>query len=156
MSCEFCKQYDFTSVAIKDNNIHLAGGNTNFVECARVYPDSIKLFKFCPICGSDLLYEAPEEPTYKRSKDVVRVAVDTYGNRVDYAVFDDDAVLSVEAYDTINCLRYDTGCSFQVCKDAYNYSMKHDGSYGMMVAYCKAMLFAIKANVPLNTCIKRL
>ena len=32
MSCEFCNNFDFTSVAVKDNNIHTAGGNSRFTD----------------------------------------------------------------------------------------------------------------------------
>ena len=31
MSCEFCNSFDFTNVAVKDNNIHFAGSNNIFI-----------------------------------------------------------------------------------------------------------------------------
>ena len=60
MSCNFCKNYDFSSVAVKDNEIHLAGGNTSFIEAYSMYPDVIKLFQHCPLCGAHILYDKVE------------------------------------------------------------------------------------------------
>ena len=38
MSCNFCRNHDFGSAAVKDNEIHLAGGNTDFIEAYSMYP----------------------------------------------------------------------------------------------------------------------
>lgn len=139
MSCEFCKKFDFTSVCVKDNSIHLAGGNTNFVECYKRYP-GMKLFEYCPICGGNLCYyELADEDSKHKLEQIkpIVVAVDSKGDRVDFAVFDDETTLPEEVYYQISDLRVDCGVSFSLAKAAYAYAKAHDGGYDMMVAYCK-------------------
>ncbi len=155
MSCEFCNTYDFTSIAVRDNNIHMAGGSSRYTD-PDVNRGRYKLFQYCPLCGANLLYGTPElEKNYKKDAYPVRVAVDGMGNRIPFAIEDDDTVLTEEEYYTISQLKADTGCGFQMCKDAYRYAESHNGGYGMMVAYCKAKLYAVKTNVPFHTRIER-
>lgn len=155
MSCDFCCKFNFTKVAVKGGAIHLAGGNTNFIDRSIKDP-SIKLFHYCPICGSALLYDAHilnEGPKLDIKPAVV--AVDSNWNQLDYAVFDDETTVTVEAYNLIKQLRDDTGCGLRLCKAAYKYSIEHNGGYEMMVAYCKAKVIAVKSNIPFDDSVKR-
>ena len=157
MSCEFCNKFDFTSVAIKDNNICSAGGSSRFTDTAYDNRPEFQLFQFCPICGSSLLYEkASANRMSAHSSAPVRVAVNCYGQRIPFAIEDDDIVLSEEEYYTISQLKADTGCGFQMCKDAYRYAESHDeGNYSMMVAYCKAKVCGVKTDIPFHARVER-
>lgn len=155
MSCEFCNKFDFTSVAVKENNIHSAGGSSRFTDAAYDNRPEFQLFQFCPICGCSILYEKPSANRVPaHSPAPVRVAVDCYGQRIPFAIEDDDLVLSEEEYRTINQLKADTGCGFQMCKDAYRYAESYGGNYGMMIAYCKAKVYGVKTDIPFHTRVK--
>ena len=153
MSCEFCKHFDFTGVCVKDNSIHLAGGNTNFVECYKRYP-GMKLFEYCPICGTKLCYyELADEDVKHKLENVkpIVVAVDSKGDRIDYAVFDDETTMPEDDYYMISQLRTDAGVGFQLAKEAFRYAKSHYGDYDMMIAYIKAKVMAVNTgNMPFD------
>ncbi len=156
MSCEFCERFDFTSVAVRDNNIHTAGGSSRFTDDA--YDDrGFQLFQFCPICGCSLLYEKPSANRLPaHSSKPVKVALDSMGNRIDYAVFDDDTTMPEDDFYIISQLRTDCGVGFQLAKDAYRYAKSHNGDYDMMVAYIKAKVFAVNTgNMPFDKRVER-
>ena len=155
MSCDFCSKFNFTKVSVRDGALRIAGGNTNFVDSSIKDP-SVKLFHYCPICGSALLYDAPvlNEGPKLDIKPMV-VAVDSNWNKVDYAVFDGETTVTVEAYDLIKQLREETGCGIRLCKDAYKYALEHNGGYIMMVAYCKAKVAAVKSSMPFDERVKK-
>lgn len=142
MSCEFCNNFDFTSVAVKDNNIHTAGGSSRFTDDHYKDKPEFKLFNHCPICGARLFYYGVADKTEGDSNPVV-VAVDGTGARIPFAVLDSDSVLPKEVYDIISDLRADTGCTFRLAKSAYEQVGKY--GYGSMVAYIKTF-HRIKAN----------
>ncbi len=152
MSCEFCNTYDFTSIAVRDNNIHMAGGSSRYTD-PDVNRGRYHLFNFCPLCGANLYYYDLAEQAAEQKEDIkpVVVAVDGMGNRVDYAIFDDETTLTEVAYKVIKQLREETGCGFPMCKDAYRYAKSHDGDYDMMIAYCKAKVIAVSTgNMPFD------
>lgn len=156
MSCEFCNKFDFTSVAVKDNNICTAGGSGRFTDAAYDNRPEFQLFQYCPICGCSLLYEKPSANKLPaHSSAPVKVAVDCYGQRIPFAIEEGDVVLSTDAYYTIMQLREDTGVRFQLAKDAYFYAKANEGDYGMMITYIKAKVCAVKTSVPFNTRIER-
>ena len=140
MSCEFCNNFDFTSVAVKENSIRTAGGSSRFTDTA--YDGmSYQLFQFCPVCGSSLLYERPSNnkvPAHSNTS--VKVAVDDMGQCIPFALYDTDQVLSEEAYRTISDLRADTGCSFSAAKKAYEYVQKTNGTYTEMLFCCRGFM----------------
>ena len=139
MSCEFCNSYDFTGIAVRENNIHMAGGSSRFTD-PNVNKGRYQLFNFCPICGSRLCYYdlAYEDAKHKlESVKPVVVAVDDKGDRIDFAVFDGETTMLEEVYYQISDLRVDCGVSFSLAKTAYAYAKAHGGGYSMMVAYCK-------------------
>ena len=139
MSCEFCKSYDFTGIAVRDNNIFQAGGSARYTD-PNVNKGRYQLFNFCPLCGANLYYyDLAEEDAKQKIEQIkpVVVAVDDMGNRIDYAVFDGDIVMSEEVYYQISDLRVDCGVSFSLAKAAYSYAKARNGGYDMMVAYCK-------------------
>ena len=141
MSCEFCKKFDFTSVAVKENNIHSAGGSSRFTDAAYDNRPEFQLFQFCPICGCSILYEKPSANRMPaHSPAPVKVAVDCYGQRIPFAIEDDDVVLTEEAYHTISDLRADTGCSFSAAKRAYEYAQKTSGTYTEMLFCCHSFM----------------
>lgn len=141
MSCEFCNKFDFTSVAVKDNNICSAGGSSRFTDAAYDNRPEFQLFQFCPICGCSLLYEKPSANRMPaHSSAPVKVAVDCYGQRIPFAIEDDDVVLTEEAYHTISDLRADTGCSFSAAKRAYEYVQKTSGTYTEMLFCCHGFM----------------
>lgn len=137
MSCDFCKSFDFTSVAAKDNNICHAGGSGRFTDDHYKSRPEFQLFNYCPICGANLCY-------YKDATNVTRttviVALDDAGNRIPFAVDATDVVLSEESYSTISDLRADTGCSFSMAKQAYEYAKKNGGGYNEMMGACKVFM----------------
>lgn len=155
MSCEFCNNFDFTSVAVKENNIHTAGGSGRFTDTA--YDGrGFQLFQFCPVCGCSLLYERPSNnkiPAHSNAP--VKVAVDCYGQRIPFAIFDDDEVMTEEVYYAIHELKCDCGVSFSLAKDAYMYAKRRNGDYKMMVAYCKAKVCTIKLDEPLDKRVQK-
>ena len=58
-----------------------------------------QLFQFCPVCGSSLLYERPSNNKLPaHSSAPVKVAVDCYGQRIPFAIEEDDCVMSEEEY----------------------------------------------------------
>lgn len=132
MSCEFCNNFDFTSVAVKDNNICAAGGSGRFTDDHYKSKPEYQLFNHCPICGAKLCYYVEATLTKEGSTTVV-VPVDDMGRRIPFAVEDSDAVLTKEAYDIISDLRGDTGCTFRLAKSAYDQFNKY--GYVSMVAY---------------------
>lgn len=139
MSCEFCNTYDFTSIAVRENNIHMAGGSSRFTD-PNVNRGRYELFKYCPICGANLYYYALAEEDAKHKLEQVKsvvVAVDGRGDRIDFAVFDDETTIPEKVYYQISDLRVDCGVSFSLAKAAYAYAKAHNGGYDMMVAYCK-------------------
>lgn len=138
MSCEFCNKFDFTSVAVKDNNICGAGGSSRFTDAAYDNRPEFQLFNYCPICGAKLFYYETAEKTDTNIKPVV-VAVDDMGQRIPFAIYDSDTVMSEEAYCTISDLRVDAGCSFKLAKKAYEYVTKYGGGYSQMLFYCQAL-----------------
>jgi hypothetical protein len=147
MSCEFCNNFDFTSVAVKENNIHTSGGSIRFTDAAYDNRPEFQLFQFCPICGCSLLYEkASANRMPAHSSAPVKVAVDCYGQRIPFAIEDDDCVMTEEEYYTITDLQADCGVSFSLAKDAYMYAKRRDGDYNMMVAYIKAKITAISVS----------
>ena len=155
MSCEFCEKFDFTSVAVKENNIHTAGGSNRFTD-ESYDGKGFQLFQFCPLCGSSLLYERPAcNAMPAHSSAPVKVAVDCYGQRIPFAIEDDDCVVSEEDYYAIHELKYDCGVSFSIAKDAYMYAKRRNGDYKMMVAYCKAKVCAVKLDMPLDKRVER-
>lgn len=48
-----------------------------------------------------------------------------------------------EANKLIEELRYRTGVGWDICKEAYDYAVKRNGSLNMMIAYVKARTFAL-------------
>lgn len=147
MSCEFCNKFEFSSVVIKDNNIHFAGGSNRFTD--GTWDNSVyKLFQYCPLCGARLLYK--NSPAPEILSEVDRVACDEHGNRIDYALYETDTVVDEKGYEVICQLKTDTGCSFQMCKNAYDYAIAHKGDYSMMIAYCKAKVVAVEARIPFD------
>ena len=155
MSCEFCNNFDFTSVAVKENNIHTAGGSSRFTDVA-YDGKGFQLFQFCPVCGSSLLYERPSNnklPAHSNAP--VKVAVDCYGQRIPFAIEDDDCVMTEEDYYGISDLKADCGVNFSLAKDAYMYAKRRNGDYKMMVAYCKAKVCAVKLDMPLDKRVER-
>ena len=140
MSCEFCNTYDFTSIAVRENNIHMAGGSSRFTD-PDVNRGRYHLFNFCPLCGANLYYYDLAEEDAKHKLEQVKpvvVAVDGKGDRIDYAIFDTDSSMSEKVYYEISDLRMDCGVSFSLAKAAYTYAKARNGGYDMMVAYCKA------------------
>ena len=133
MSCEFCEKFDFTSVAVKDNNICSAGGSSRFTDDHYKSKPEYQLFNHCPICGANLCYYVEADPPKATDATTVVVAVDDMGQRIPFAVLDGDAVLTKEAYDIISDLRADTGCTFRLAKAAYEQVGKF--GYGSMLAY---------------------
>ena len=158
MSCEFCKSYDFTGIAVRENNIHMAGGSSRFTD-PDVNRGRYQLFNFCPICGANLYYYDLAEEDAKHKLEQVKpivVAVDSKGDRIDFAVFDDETTIPKEAYDMIQQLRQDTGVGYQMCRDAYRYTIKRGGNYSMMVAYIKAKVFAVNTgDMPFDKRVER-
>lgn len=142
MSCEFCNKFDFTSVAVKDNNICSAGGSSRFTDDHYKSKPEYQLFNHCPICGAKLCYYVEATLTKEGSTTVV-VAVDDTGRRIPFAVEDSDVVLTKEVYDIISDLRADTGCTFRLAKSAYDQVGKY--GYGSMIAYVNTH-HHIKAN----------
>lgn len=142
MSCEFCEKFDFTSVAVKDNNIHTAGGSSRFTDTFYKGKPEYKLFNHCPICGAKLCYYVEATLTKEGSTAVV-VPVDENGNRIPFAVEDSDVVLTKEVYDIISDLRADTGCTFRLAKSAYDKVGEY--GYGSMIAYINTF-HRIKSN----------
>ena len=156
MSCEFCKTYDFTSIAVKENNICTAGGSSRFTDAAYDNRPEYQLFQFCPICGCSLLYEkasANRRPPHSCSP--VKVAVDCYGRRIPFAIEDDDCVMTEEDYYNISDLKADCGVNFSLAKDAYMYAKRRNGDYKMMVAYCKAKVCTVKLDEPLDKRVQK-
>lgn len=144
MSCEFCNKFDFTSVAVKENNIHSAGGSSRFTDAAYDNRPEFQLFQYCPICGCSILYEKPSANRMPaHSPAPVKVAGECYGQRIPFAIEDDDVVLTKEVYDIISDLRADTGCTFRLAKSAYDQVGKY--GYGSMIAYINTH-HHIKAN----------
>ena len=156
MSCEFCNNFDFTSVAVKDTNICTAGGSSRFTDAAYDDRPEFQLFQFCPICGCSLLYEKPSANRMPaHSSAPVKVAVDCYGQRIPFAIFDDDEVMTEEVYYAIHELKCDCGVSFSLAKDAYMYAKRRNGDYKMMVAYCKAKVCTVKLDEPLDKRVQK-
>ena len=155
MSCDFCNTYDFTSIAVRENNVHLAGGSSRYTDPA-VNRGRYKLFQFCPLCGSPLLYESTSDNVIPaRSNTPVKVAVDCYGQRIPFAIEDDDCVMTEEDYYAISDLKADCGVNFSLAKDAYMYAKRRNGDYKMMVAYCKAKVCTVKLDEPLDKRVQK-
>jgi hypothetical protein len=153
MSCDFCNTYDFTSIAVRENNIHMAGGSSRFTD-PDVNRGRYELFKYCPICGANLYYYdlSVEDAKHKleQVKPVV-VAVDGKGDRIDFAVFDDETTMPEDDYYMISQLRTDAGVGFQLAKEAFRYAKSHYGDYDMMIAYIKAKVMAVNTgNMPFD------
>ena len=138
MGCKFCKKFDFTSVAVKDNAICMAGGSGRFTDDHYRSRPEYQLFNYCPICGANLCYYQDATNT---TRTTVVVALDDTGNRIPFAVEPTDVVLSEEAYYTISDLRVDMGCSFQLAKKAYEYAKENGGGYNEMIGACKAFMY---------------
>ena len=155
MSCEFCNNFDFTSVAVKDNNIHTAGGNSRFTD-VEYDGKGFQLFQFCPVCGSSLLYERPSNNKLPaHSSAPVKVAVECDGQRIPFAIFHADEVMTEEDYYIISDLKADCGVNFSLAKDAYMYAKRRNGDYKMMVAYCKAKVCTVKLDEPLDKRVQK-
>lgn len=157
MSCEFCRTYDFTSIAVRENNIHMAGGSSSFTD-PDVNRGRYQLFNFCPICGANLYYYDLAEEDAKHKLEQVKpvvVAVDGKGDRIDFAVFDDETTMSEEVYYAIHELKCDCGVNWSIAKDAYMYANRHNGDYKMMVAYCKARVCTVKLDEPLDKRVQK-
>ena len=151
MSSELCHKFEFAAVAIKDNNIHFAGGSNRFTD--GTWDNSVyKLFQYCPLCGARLLYK--NSPAPEILSEVDRVACDEQGNKIDYAIYDTDVVIDEKAYEVITQLKTDTGCAFMMCKNAYYYALAHKGDYDMMIAYCKAKVVSVGAKIPFDARVK--
>lgn len=155
MSCDFCTKFNFNKVAVIDDTIHLAGGNINFTDYS-VKDLSVKLFQFCPICGCSLVYDKlSANKVYTHNIRLATAAVDSNQTKEAYKTSDDEFIITEEALILIKHLRDQTGCSLQLCKNAYKYSIEHNGDYAMMVAYCKAKVFVVNTNIPFDDCVKR-
>ena len=142
MSCEFCNNFDFTSVAVKDNNIHTAGGSSRFTDDHYKAKAEFQFFNHCPVCGARLCYYEAADKTEDDTKPVV-IAIDSTGARIPFAVEDCDSVLPKEVYDIISDLRADTGCTFRLAKSAYDKVGEY--GYGSMIAYINTF-HRIKSN----------
>lgn len=155
MSCEFCNNFDFTSVAVKENNIHTAGGSSRFTDDHYRSRPEYKLFNYCPICGANLCYYVEADPPKETDTTAVVVAVDCNGRRIPFAIEDDDCTMSEEEYYAISNLKADYGVNWLLAKDAYTYAKRHNGDYKMMGAYCKAKVCTVKLDEPLDKRVKR-
>ena len=102
--------------------------------------------KFCPECGRKLdeyvidnrgtSYEKHKEENFiPISKDFV--AIDSEGNEVDYAVFDGDRVIEKDKHEWIKALKHETGYSYALCQDAYDYMKRRNGTKDLAIAYLK-------------------
>ena len=127
MSCKFCKSFDFTSIAVKDNNIHRSGGSSRFTD-AELKGYGFEMFSYCPLCGSRLYYYEVEEYNSVEHEEVKPVVVS------------DEIPLDKEL---IYKLRENTGVGIHMCRDAFIYAKEHNGGYNMMLAYVKAQGLAV-------------
>ena len=100
--------------------------------------------KFCPECGRPLdeyiIGERGQSFDRKKESTVNNknlVAVDSEGNEIDFAILDNEFVVEEDKHKFINSLRHETGCSYLICMDAYDYMKRRNGTKDLAIAYLK-------------------
>ena len=114
MSCNFCNNFNFNTIAIKNCQVHIAGGNSSFEE-----HKEFAMFQFCPLCGGKI---TQLKQSQQKQEDCVPKENET---------------MNEAEYNTVCELCAEAGCSWEIGKQVFLNNQNTNITFSEMVSLCK-------------------